>query len=108
MHLGGRHMHAYSHHGQKQIQETRCALAKGHLVYFICINQCMYIHTYVLLMYACMYIYLLLYCCITAYDIDSVNGLTVLRETLEQLPKPNYNLLKYIRYITHFDYMYIV
>lgn len=31
-----------------------------------------------------------------AYDVDSVNGETVLRETLEQLPKPNYNLLKYI------------
>jgi len=35
---------------------------------------------------------------VTAYDVDSVNGLTVLRETLELLPKPNYNLLKYIRY----------
>ncbi|XP_065906715.1 rho GTPase-activating protein 24-like isoform X2 [Dysidea avara] len=31
-----------------------------------------------------------------AYDIDSVNGLTVLKETLELLPRPNYNLLKYI------------
>ena len=37
------------------------------------------------------------HCDIAAYDIDRVNGMTVLRETLEQLPKPNYNLLKYIR-----------
>ena len=37
------------------------------------------------------------HCNIPAYDIDTVNGKTVLRETLEQLPKPNYDLLKYIR-----------
>lgn len=37
------------------------------------------------------------YCDFPAYDIDRVNGKTVLRETLEQLPKSNYNLLKYIR-----------
>ena len=35
---------------------------------------------------------------ISAYDVDRVNGQTVLKETLELLPKPNYNLLKYIRY----------
>ena len=49
----------------------------------------------------CIIAYYVCYCCVcttTAYDIDSVNGETVLRETLELLPKPNYNLLKYIRY----------
>ena len=42
-----------------------------------------------------MFTYIPLY--IAAYDIDGVNGETVLKETLEQLPTPNYNLLKYIR-----------
>ena len=45
------------------------------------------------------YMHIHTYVCvgITAYDVDSVNGQTVLRETLELLPKSNYNLLKYIR-----------